>query len=283
MQKHTHIAAGFFSLALLGGYGAGANATVNASATANAQVRSSSTVSAGIYASSSLRAAGGDSLVEKIVARADQEIDRRITVLNALSARIDGAARLSADTKASITADLQAAVDALTTLKAKIEAETDLTTLRTDVQSITRSYRIFALVMPKAAILATTDRINTLVDSMTVIRAKLDTRISAAESAGADVSTAQTALADIDAKIADAKVQSAAAVSLVADLSVDNGDQATFTANRQALINARTKVQAARKDLETARADMGAIVSALQSMHVNATSSATTSASSSDE
>jgi predicted nucleic acid-binding Zn-ribbon protein len=240
-------------------------------------------VNAGLKASSSLRAAGGDSQQERIIGRADQEIERRIAALNALVARITAAVRVSADEKAQIEADARTQIQNLTSLKAKIDAGTDPTVLRTDVQSITGSYRIFALVMPKGAILAAADRIKTIVGSMTAISAKLEARIDAVADAGANVSATENSLSDMKAKLADAKVQAEAAIDLVADLSVDNGDKTKAEANRQALMDARTKIRVGMEDLRVARKDAGEIVNALKALHVNATSSTSVSASSSDQ
>src|SRR5579872_6107659 len=77
--------------------------------------------------------------------RADNEITRRITALNDLITRINGFTRLTADQKSSFVTQIQTEINTLTSLKTKIDADTDTATLKTDVQSIVAEYRVFAL------------------------------------------------------------------------------------------------------------------------------------------
>src|SRR5260221_6677463 len=85
----------------------------------------------------------------RLKTRAENEIDRRVAGLTKLIDRINGIQRLSADQKTTLVSQLQAEISALNSLKAKIASDTDIATLRTDVQSIVKSYRIYALFIPK--------------------------------------------------------------------------------------------------------------------------------------
>lgn len=199
----------------------------------------------------------------KVRAHDDLAIDARINKLTALIARLGDAQRLSPEAKTTITATLNAQIDALKALKAKIAAG-DTTTLKDDSQSITKSFRIYALVLPKAAITAAADRIMTISGQMEAFSAKITARIDAAATAGADVSVARTASADFSAKIADAKVQAQAAIALVANLSVDEGDKTKLEANTAALKEAKTKIDAAQADLKAARKDIGVIMGSIK-------------------
>ena len=194
-----------------------------------------------------------------VKARATKEIDGRITRLNAQIARIGAMERLSAEQKASITAELNAQVAALTTLKATIAAETDIAAVKEDLKSITKAYRVYAVSMPKAAITAASDRIMHIVAQMEGFATKLSARVAAAGS-----SEATAALSDFNLKVADAKVQAQAAASLVAGLSADNGDATIAASNAQALKSAKAKIDAAQADLKAARKDIGTILSAIK-------------------
>ncbi|MEK7201886.1 MAG: hypothetical protein AAB737_04600 [Patescibacteria group bacterium] len=194
-----------------------------------------------------------------VKARATKEIDGRITRLNAQIARIGTMERLSAEQKASITAELNAQVAALTTLKATIAAETDIAAVKEDLKSITKAYRVYAVTMPKAAITAASDRIMHIVAQMEGFATKLSARVVAAGS-----SEATAALSDFNLKVADAKVQAQAAASLVAGLSADNGDAAIAASNTAALKSAKEKIDAAQADLKAARKDIGIILSAIK-------------------
>ncbi|MDE2071627.1 MAG: hypothetical protein KGI70_02775 [Patescibacteria group bacterium] len=190
--------------------------------------------------------------------RANKEIDRRIAGLNKEINRINDAPRVDATAKANITATINTQIQALTDLKAKIAADSSTTTLKADVQSITRNYRIFALVMPQAAIAASASRVNTVADSMTTLYTKLQNR--AATSTNTSVTGA---LSDMQAKIADARTQAAAAVTLTASLRPDNGDNMVFESNQIALKTARADLRVAQQDFVAARKDVEVILKAL--------------------
>jgi hypothetical protein len=185
--------------------------------------------------------------------------------------------RISADQKTTLTSTIQAQINELATLKAKIDADTDTMTLRTDVLSITKAYRIFALVIPQGALIAAADREEAIVDTMTTLGVKLQARIAADQAAGKDVTAEQTAYADFQAKLADAKVQAQASITEVSGLTPDNGDQTKFQANRTAMKDARSKIQAAQQDFVAARKDAETIVKGLRvSAHASSTVEAST-------
>ncbi len=202
--------------------------------------------------------------MQKAGDRGDQAIDKRIASLQALEARVSGMTRLSADEKATLSASLESTITQLTTLKAKIAAETDPTALKADLQSITKSYRVYALVLPQAAVVAAANRIETIVTQMQSFHDKLQTRITAASSAGTDTSAAAAALADFDAKVAAAATASASASASVAGLVPDNGDATVSAANTTKLKAARTQIQAAEASLKAARADIDTVLKNLK-------------------
>ncbi|HTP56718.1 MAG TPA: hypothetical protein VMJ72_00350 [Candidatus Paceibacterota bacterium] len=201
-------------------------------------------------------------LMTRIKNAADREIQRRITALNSLLARVQAFKRVSDSEKSSLAATVQTQVSQLTTLKTKIDADTDLTTLRTDVKSMTVAYRIFILVIPQGKILAAADRLTTIASSMADISTKLAARIAAAP-AGTDVSALNASLADMNAKIADATTQAANAANAVAGLKPDNGDKTAMQSNDAALKQARADIVAGTHDLTDARHDATDIIKGL--------------------
>ncbi len=219
----------------------------------------------------------------KAKAAGDKEIDRRVAALGDLYTRVTGAKRLTADAKTTITTNLKAQGDALVTLKAKIDADTDIDTLKADILTVTQSYRIFALVLPQGRIIATADGIVYVADALETVAVKLDSRIKAAQSAGADVTVMTAALADLSNKTTDAKAQSSAAITLIASLAPDQGDKTKMADNAKALNDARAKLKVSIDDLKTARADAGKIVAVLKALPAasagaSASGSATTNA-----
>ena len=195
--------------------------------------------------------------------RGDQAVDVRVTSLNDLLGRIQEMKKVPEPMKTSFADAIQSEINALTNLKAKMASDTSTTTLKADEQSITKAYRVYALIMPRINISAAADRISTTADMLTTISGKLQVRL-ASTTGSADTASLQADLTDMNAKIADAKTQAAAAVSGIASLQPDNGVQATMQSNTAALKDARDKIQTAQKDLVTARQDAQTITNALR-------------------
>ncbi len=222
--------------------------------------------------------------ITNIMTRADQEITRRVDALNALSTRVNAMARLSANDKSNLSTSIQAQITAMNTLQSQIAADAaanSTSSLKTDVQSITGSYRIFALILPQGAIEAASDRVLTIVGIMNDLGTKLSARISAAQTAGNNVTAAQASLIDFNAKVSGANTQATAAASEVATLTPDNGNATIMASNTATLKDAHSKILAAQQDFVSARADAMAIVKALATFKVSANVSATVSASTS--
>lgn len=220
----------------------------------------------GLHASTSeeRRASSTENRIQKGKEKAASEIDKRIESLQKLSERLAKIKLLPADVLASIQASITAEIAQLTDLKAKIAADTSTTTIKADAQSITKANRVYLLVEPKARIAAAASRIDAVVAQLTTLAGKLQARITAAETAGVDVSAAVSAMTDLNAKLADAKTQADAAVSGTVNLQVDNGDKTVFAANLAALKAARTKLANAEKDLAAARHDAAVIYSVVK-------------------
>ena len=210
----------------------------------------------------------------KIISRSDTNISTRIDSLNKLNARIQALKNVSATEKSAISAAVTTNTTGLTSLKAKIDADTDTTTAQTDEKTIFGSFRIYALVIPQGYIEASADRVNTIVDIMTGISAKLETRITAAQTGGKNVTALQASLSDMNAKIADAKVQATTGLNLVASLTPDQGNKTQLDANATALKSARSNLKTATTDLQAARQDAKTIMQGLKGLNVKASASA---------
>ena len=209
----------------------------------------------GMHMGSTTRAQNGQQGFQNRQGKAGDMIDNRIAAMQKAEARIDAAVKLSADEKADLKASIDNVISQLTALKAQIGTDTSTTTLKADAGSITKAYRVYMLVLPQAAIASASDRALAIITQMSALETKLEARISAAQSAGTDVSAMNTALSDFKAKVADAQSNANAAAAEVKDLSADNGDQATASANTSALKDARAKLETARQDLKAAYAD----------------------------
>lgn len=217
----------------------------------------------------------------KIISRSDAAIGARIDALNKLNARVQAMKNVSDSEKASVSNEISTNISGLTSLKAKIDADTDATTALNDEKMITGNYRIYALIMPQWSILAAADRVDTIASMMTTVGTKLQTRISADQSAGKDIASLQASLTDYNAKIADAETQATNAKNGISSLTPDNGDKTLLASNTAALKAARADIKTASADLVAARKDAKDIVQGLKALNpkasVNASSSATIS------
>lgn len=211
------------------------------------------------------RGAAGGATLTTLRARADKEIDNRIQALNAQLARLGRIPRLTNAQKSALQTSGQGVITTLTDLKTKIDADIDMATLKTDVQSITKSERVYMLVVPQTAILSAADRVNAVATMLSGIQAKLANRVSGLPT-GTDSAAIKSALADMQTQISNAQTASQYASSAVANLLPDNGVQTTLAANNTALKKARTQIAAAQKELQVAQKDAKAVLQSLKSL-----------------
>ncbi len=167
---------------------------------------------------------------------------------------------LSASKKTDLQTNLSNQMYTLSALQTKIDADTDIPTLKTDVKSITKNYRIYLLILPQARIAASADRINTIVGQMQTLAGKLETRITAA-----NATALQSTHSDLESKLDDATAKANAAVTTTAGLAPDNGSATLVASNSEAVKAARAQIESATKDLVAARADIETIIQGLKS------------------
>lgn len=201
-----------------------------------------------------------ESNITRLKTRGDAEIDRRVTALNTLVTKIGAMKRLTDAQTATFTSGIQGQVAILTALKTKIDADTDIAVLRTDVQSIIKSYRIFALYMPQVAIMSHADRMLAIIDEMNQISGKLQKRIDAAKSAGHDITSMVALMTDRANKLSDASTQAENALNAVLPLT-----PAGYPGNKATLMSARTMLQTGRADLVAAEKDASQVRQTLKS------------------
>lgn len=95
-----------------------------------------------------------------------KEIERRIAYLNKLIEKIIPIKKITSSQKETLVAQIQVEVTKLEALKTKITNENDATALTEEKKTITESYKIYALYVPKIEIIAHADKIIAIADSM---------------------------------------------------------------------------------------------------------------------
>lgn len=248
------------------------NAGVNTSASASVDAQSTR-AGTGANATVSAKLSAKDETAKQ---KANQEIKRRVEALNALVARTNAMVRVSAEFKASLNSAVQAQISAFSQLQQKIDTDADAATLKSDIETVTETYRVYALVLPQVRIAAAADRIVNLTTMFIAVGTKLQARIAAAQAIGADVSALSAALTDLGAKLQDAQTQAQTAITSTVSLQPDQGDKTLKATNDKALAAAKANIVAAHKDLADARKDVAAIISGLNKISASATTSAST-------
>jgi ABC-type microcin C transport system duplicated ATPase subunit YejF len=192
--------------------------------------------------------------IEDLKTRAKTEITRRINFLNDLSAKISVINKLSDADKTTLKTQIQQQTDGLTTLLAKINADTDLPTLKTDVKSIVNGYYIFAFFRVKISLLVAAERLTVAADNMNLVYNKLSVRVADEKAKGKVTTSLEVLLKDMLTKITDSKTQYAAV-----ETSLSTLDAQGYPANKTSLTAARAKIKIGAQDLNTAFQDAAKI------------------------
>ncbi len=180
-----------------------------------------------------------ENTLENLKKRAIKEIDRRVESLKQLIDKINAVKRLSAEKKSSMVSGVTTEITNLIALREKINADTDVETLRTDVKSIVTSYRVYALYVPKIYIIVNAEKILETADALSQLADKLEIK---------DASSFQNQLKGMKESIADAKIKAQQAIDIVTPLAPEG-----FPANKTELQKAREQLRLAHQDLVSAR------------------------------
>jgi hypothetical protein len=206
--------------------------------------------------------------IPSLKTRGNQEISRRINALESLLAKLDKIKKLSDQQKNDFLAQINLNINDLNTLKDKIDSDSDLTTLQSDVKSIVDSYRIYALFMPKIRLLSGANVASEIADTLTTLSNKLEQRISEANADGRDTTSLEQLINDMKIKIADANLQLENMEKSVIPLAPSD-----YPGNKNNLIDARKLLQSAHQDLVDARHDAESIVAGLKEISGSSQSS----------
>ena len=186
--------------------------------------------------------------VARLHARADAEIARRLVALDRLAAVVSDARHLAGADRDALLNQISNDRSELTSLKATIDSDSNPTTLRAEVRRIVTDFRVYVLLEPQVRLVRALDAEQDAIARLTDVAAALKSRIDAAKSAGKDVTAAQTALDDMNAKLAaaSAAVEGRAAAVIALTPSGYPGNRSTLDAVRRAVIDAHADLVAAR-------------------------------------
>lgn len=205
-------------------------------------------------ASSSAKEAVGTKVeqtqTQNLQARAQTEITRRIKFLNEFANKIDSLKKISDSDKTALKTQIQQQVSGLTVLQSKINADTDLATLKTDVKSIVNNYYIFAFFRVKISLLVAADRLSASKTMLEGIYSKLQTRVADLKNQGENTTSLEALLSDMRKKIDDADLQFQNAQNTLSQLEAQD-----YPKNKTTLTTARNKIKLGATDLKNALED----------------------------
>lgn len=208
--------------------------------------------------------------------RADQAINRRISELNRLLQRIQNDQKLTSDEKSNLSSDIQSAINGLTTLKSKIDADTDLTTLKSDAKQIVSGFKVFDIIVPKTRLLITIDNLMTVTTKIAGFTPKIQDLIKNLKSEGKDVTQLQSLLNDVNSRLTAINNQLSSDKTLVLGITTSTTDpKSTFTQVRKDLAGVRQGLAQVRHDFAQMRDTFHIIITGGNSGNGSASGSST--------
>lgn len=215
---------------------------------------------AGITAAQSAR-------LTAIKTKGDQEIARRLARLNALNSKIAATSKLTASDKATLMSEVTNEINGLTSLKTKLDAETTPAAAGADAKSIIDDYRVYALIVPKIALIRVADNQQVVESQLTTAATKLQENVTAAKNAGKDVSDLQAKLDDAVAKIqASMAISSGIQAKVIALQPSDyNSDHTILQGDYAQLMTARSNNKTALSELKSVRDSLKQLASSARS------------------
>lgn len=211
--------------------------------------------------STSNTATSQQNLLAQMQSKGTAEINRRITSLNAAASKISSATKLTSSDKSYLQTEVSGEISGLTSLETTLNAETTVTAARTDVQNIFSEYRVYALILPKLRLVVAADGEQATAAKLSSFSPQLQTRITADQTAGKDVTTLQDKLNDMDSQTANAQSLANAIETKVLTLQPSDYDS-----DSTILSGDVTQLKTAHSDNQAAYSDAENVVSGLKAL-----------------
>jgi hypothetical protein len=194
-----------------------------------------------------------DARMANLKARANTELQRRTTSLATLISKINSNKRLISSQKDAFVRGINAEISSLTALKVKIDNDTDLAALKSDVQSVVISYRVYLLYIPQVRILSGDFVIDNSADRLTVLAAELHVRILRAKSSGDGTASLEALYSEMLTQIAAVRTDTTNADNLVLPLQPTGypGNRPQLLAAQKDMVSGRTALVASLQDAKS--------------------------------
>lgn len=188
--------------------------------------------------------------LEDVKKQADRMIQNRISKLNRIIERIQKDKNLLSDEKSLLTSEVQNSIDELNKLKAKIDADTTIDEVKTDIKSVINNFKVYSVLVPKIRLMIAIDDLQKLSTRAKNVTSKLQDLINKLKNQGKDVTTLQSNLDGVNLKLntIDAKLSNDKSILTNVSISTSN-PESIFVNIRQDLASVRNTFSEIRHEI----------------------------------
>lgn len=133
--------------------------------------------------------------IERVKTAADKQLDQRIESLNKLKERVAILKNVNDTDKATINTVIGNVISDLNELRNVIDTATSTEVVKSARETITKNYRVYVLVMPQLSIIASADRMITMVSMLNIVSSKLESRLMQVATSSTEITSANLATA----------------------------------------------------------------------------------------
>lgn len=188
-------------------------------------------------------------------------IDKRLDSLDQVRQILTEAMKISETTRTGLLSRIENNISSLNALKTEIEQESDLAVLKDKVRSIITGYRIYVVFLPQTRGLAAVDRLRTYQEKLDSWKAKISEKITAARTAGYNVSEIETKLTAATDNLAAGASKLESAERNLSAMSIER-----VAESRAYFLNGKTNVREARGFFHEARQQLRSAVNSLKQL-----------------
>lgn len=214
--------------------------------------------------------------LENIKGKGNKAIDERVQKLQAITNRLPTLKFLPDSTRSALLGEIASSSAGLSNLKAKLDADANVTDARADYKKIFTDFRVYMVLIPKVRAATLLARLDAHITNLETFGLKLKARIQKATDEGKDTTGLLDQYNQYNQKVADAKAKVAQAKGLLPQLTVANA-----ASSKQTLVTIRSLLKDAHTDVKDAHKFARNIVSNLKSLKGKQPTTATQSATSS--
>lgn len=190
-----------------------------------------------------------------IIQHADAMITNRITHLNTLLGRVQSDTRLTSDEKTNLSGQIQTVISGLTSLKSKVDADTDAKTALTDAKQMFTNFHVYEQLEPKIRLLIMLNNMLTMVTKVQGLVPQLQTLINNLSSQGKDVSGLKPLISDVSTQLQTITTTLTNDITTVQNISLSssNSDTSFQQVKSDVQTIVKTDFQKIKEDIEQMR------------------------------